>query len=146
MRRATSSDPVESLKFPARKLRVLGSEQPSFGVTLEVPHADPLDMTLRELLHRLLDARSPMESEWINVRTDQLPWRQLVAAAERGEVELSRAGRKLMMRRSELDRWLDSQRIGPSAPATTTEAQPKPPGDVSHLLARLGFGSGTKST
>ena len=108
---------------------------------MEVPHADPLDMTLRELFQRILDVRASTESGWINVRTQQLPWRQLVAAAERGEVEVCRVGRKLMMRRNELDRWVALQKIGPAERTSTATSQSKPTNDVSHLIAKLGFGS-----
>lgn len=96
--------------------------------------ADPLDMTLRELLECL----SPQpEHEWINVRTDDLPWRQLVAAAERGEVTVSRVGRKLMMRRRDLDRWLEAQAIEAPAP----KAKPVPESSkVAHLLRAKGYG------
>lgn len=129
----------------ARKGAAIPTKPRTAGVGLEVPHADPLDMTLRELFQRILDLRSPTDSGWINVRTPQLPWRQLTAAAARGEVEVCRVGRMLMMRRAELDRWLQSQKIGPTAStsAVTTE-QPKATNDVSHLLTRLGFGSGTQ--
>ncbi|HET8932291.1 MAG TPA: hypothetical protein VFN67_02575, partial [Polyangiales bacterium] len=104
------------------------------------------DITLRELLQRLVDPPSPAGSEWINIRTDHLPWRQIVMAAERGEVEVCRVSRKLMMRRAELDRWLSAQKICPAERASTgtTDVASKAPNDVSHLVAQLGFGSRTK--
>lgn len=71
---------------------------------------DPLEMTVRALLERLV-ANQQVDSDWVNVRGDQWPWRQLVAAAERGEVQVSRVGRKLMMRRQELDSWLSKHFI-----------------------------------
>ena len=100
---------------------------------------DPLDLSLRELLRRLLTAGSPADSEWINVRTDQLPWRQLVEAAERGEVVVSRVGRKLMMKRHDLDRWLEAQAIGRRR-GTEKAQKPAHEADISHLVQRAGYG------
>lgn len=99
---------------------------------------DPLDLTLRALLERLLAARDAANDGWVNVRDERWPWRQLVAAAERGEVSVSRVGHRLMMRRDELDRWLDAQRIQPRRPAE----EPVPPRDehMSKLLEKAGFG------
>lgn len=92
--------------------------------------ADPLDLTLRTLLERLL-AREQSNDGWVNIRDERWPWRQLVAAAERGEVAVSRVGRKLMMRREDLDRWLDAHRIQPRQP------EPKPTPHDEHLNKML---------
>jgi hypothetical protein len=100
---------------------------------------DPLDLTVRALLERLLAGADPAGGDggWVNVRDERWPWRQLVAAAERGEVSLSRVGHRLLMRRAELDRWLDGQRIRPRRPA----AEPTPPRDehLTRLLEGAGF-------
>jgi hypothetical protein len=97
---------------------------------------DPLDLTLRALLERLLATHEQSGDGWVNVRDKRWPWRQLVAAAERGEVSLSRVGRKLMMRREELDRWLDAQRIQPRRAAE----KPAPRDEhLSRLLEGAGF-------
>jgi hypothetical protein len=101
---------------------------------------DPLDLTLRALLERLLAAQRP-DDGWVNVRDERWPWRQLVAAAERGEVSLSRVGHRLLMRREDLDRWLDAQRIQPRRRGAATADPPPPPRDehISKLLERAGF-------
>lgn len=99
---------------------------------------DPLDLTVRALLERLLAAQQHESSGWVNIRDKQWPWRHLVAAAERGEVKVSRVGRKLMMRREELDSWLDAQRI---QPRSREAAKPEPAGDehLTRLLEGAGF-------
>jgi hypothetical protein len=102
---------------------------------------DPLDLPLRELLALLLNAKTQPSNDagWVNIRTDDLPWRQLVAAAERGEVLVSRVGRKLLMKRADLDGWLEKQAIGRP---TETEKPGKSgnDADVDHLVQRAGYG------
>lgn len=100
---------------------------------------DPLDMSVRALLERVLTAPVPcaQEPEWVDIRSSRWPWRQLVAAAERGEVSVARVGRRLMMRTAELDSWLESQRIQPRA---RLRQEPAPaPNRVAHLLADAGY-------
>jgi hypothetical protein len=102
--------------------------------------ADPFDLTLRALLKRLLGERAhPSDLGWVNVRVDDCPWRHLVAAAERGEVVVARVGRKLLMRRPDLDAWLESQRIEPRAAAEPREPLPPQPDRVAHVLAAHGY-------
>jgi hypothetical protein len=100
-----------------------------------VQQDDVLDMTLRVLLQRVLGVATT--DEWISIRDSNYPWRQLVAAAERGECAVSRVGRKLMMRRDELDRWLAAQRIVPKSQndAPKNELQDR----VAAMLAKQGF-------
>jgi hypothetical protein len=87
---------------------------------------DPLDMTVRELLAMLVDrVGGSANDEWVNIRSEAYPWRRIVAAAERGECEVSRVGRRLMMQRSELSRWLARHRIGPRS----KKAKPDAPKD-----------------
>ena len=95
---------------------------------------DPLDLTLRDLLERMAAQRP--DDGWVNIREQPWPWRQLVAAAERGEAAVSRVGHRLLMRREELDRWLDTQRIQPAALAPAT-----PPHEehMDKLLQAAGF-------
>lgn len=94
-------------------------------------HRDLLDLTVRELLATLSTAAVANDpGEWINIRDERYPWRRIVAAAERGECEVSRVGRRLMMRREELNRWLSRYRIGPSVKKAKTsgsdqEAEPE---------------------
>lgn len=90
----------------------------------EAQQTDPLDMTLRELLAALVDraGASANDDEWINIRGEVYPWRRIIAAAERGECEVSRVGRRLMMRRSELSKFLAARRIGPKKVEPKTDA------------------------
>ena len=71
-------------------------------------------MTVRELLTALVVAHetpSANDVGWVSIRNPQWPWRRIVDAAARGEVRVSRVGRTLLMRREELDRWLEEQAI-----------------------------------
>lgn len=105
---------------------------------------DPLNLTVRTLLERLLAAEK-QDAEWVNVRGDQWPWRHIVAAAERGECSVSRVGRKLLMRREELDRWLALHTISARKPGDRSGDSSGSSGDsdddnpVSHLLEETGF-------
>lgn len=74
---------------------------------------DLLKLTLGELLERLLDARGDDGSlaGWVSIRDERWPWRRILAAAQRGECQVSKVGRQLLMRREELDRWLGLQSI-----------------------------------
>jgi hypothetical protein len=86
---------------------------------------DPLDMTVRELLAALVARAGGSANDgddWINIRGEVYPWRRIVAAAERGECEVSRVGRRLMMQRSELAKFLAARRIGPKKVQTKSDA------------------------
>lgn len=72
---------------------------------------DPLDVTLREFLEKLLASGAP-EIGWVNVKDPRwaLPWKQIALAGRRGELQVSVLGRRaLMVRREALDRWLGSK-------------------------------------
>jgi hypothetical protein len=100
---------------------------------------DPLDMTVRELLASLVArAGGPAnDDDWINIRGEDYPWRRIVAAAERGECEVSRVGRRLMMQRSELAKFLAARRIGPKTKKLQTDApKPKPKGEFGDSVQR----------
>lgn len=89
------------------------------------PLIDPLDMSLRDLLATLVErgGATANDGDWINIRGEVYPWKRIVAAAERGECEVSRVGRRLMMQRSELSKWLARHRIG-SGPKKVKPAEP----------------------
>lgn len=76
-----------------------------------------LDMTLRSLLERVLDRAASEDYEWVNIRDPRYPWRHIVAAAERGECKVSRVGRKLLMQRGELNKFLSTRLIVPRGEA-----------------------------
>lgn len=99
-----------------------------------------LDATLRELLARLLDARSAdVEADpWIVADSPRcpIPWRRIVDAARRGELVASRIGRRVVVRASELDAWIARQRIEPQA---QKKAEAAAPSAVAHILAGAGY-------
>ena len=73
-----------------------------------------LGLTIKELLDRLTSevARDPNATAgWVNIRKEGFPWRHMVMDAERGHAEVSRVGRKLMARETEIDRWLSTKDI-----------------------------------
>jgi hypothetical protein len=99
---------------------------------------DPLDMTVRELLAVLVErADDSANDAWINIRSEAYPWRHIVASAEKGECEVSRVGRRLMMRREELNSWLSRRRIT-AASKQKRDATPKttPEDEVSRQVRR----------
>lgn len=104
---------------------------------------DPLDITLRALLERILAPKPANDDGWVNIRGERYPWKYIVASAELGECKVTRVGRKLMMRREELDRWLDARAIKPRgeepvAPAALTEGD-RVKATAKRLLAKAGL-------
>lgn len=93
-----------------------------------------LDMTLRELLLRVVGV--PTEEEWVNIRDERYPWRHIVAAAERGECQVSRVGRKLLMHRDELSAFLRSRCIKGGV-EKKGEPATKPKGEFDAVVRRM---------
>ncbi len=113
---------------------------------MTVKHCDPLDVSLRELLARVVEAQAGTSDpdRWIDVRDPQqcpVPWRSVMDAARRGELEASRVGRQVLVRARELDRWLAAKRIDSRAreQAAPVAAPPPEPSRVAHLLDRAGY-------
>lgn len=107
-------------------------------------HGDPLDVSLRELLARVFDARTSADPDrWIDARDPQhcpVPWRHVLDAARRGELEASRVGRQVLVRARELDRWLTQKRIEARAMEPPAAHEPAPePSRIAHLLERSGY-------
>ena len=100
--------------------------------------ADLLKLTLGELLERALAHAPAAEADpWIDVREQPLvAHRELLNAGKRGELELYRTGRKTLVRRSELDRWIarPEHRVG-----AEVQAEPAPASNVEHILQRAGY-------
>jgi excisionase family DNA binding protein len=101
---------------------------------------DPLDLTVRELLTRIVD-RAPASSvdpdPWVDAAACPVGWRHVLDAARRGELEASRIGRKVLVRRSELDRWLAAHRV--EVRAAVAPAEKPPPSRVAHILEAAGY-------
>ncbi len=114
---------------------------------------DPLDVSLRELLVRVLDVRAEGQDpeRWVDIRDSQhcpVPWRNVLEAARRGELEASRVGRQVLVRARELDRWLTAKRIeARSADPAEVPVPASAPSRIAHLLDRAGYvrNNGTKS-
>lgn len=102
-----------------------------------------LDMSLRDVLDALRELlgshASTSPDDWISIRNDTYPWRHILRAAERGDVAVSRVGRKLLMQRSELTKFLSGHRLPPRAKEPES---PKPEDEfgssVAHALRRYG--------
>jgi excisionase family DNA binding protein len=62
------------------------------------------------------EASSPPETDgWVDAAAAPAPQRSIREAVRRGELQASRAGGRLLVRRSELDRWLEQRRVRPRA-------------------------------
>lgn len=51
--------------------------------------------------------------DWVDAADAPVPQRTIRDAVRRGELTGSRAGRRLLVRRSELDRWIETRRAKP---------------------------------
>ena len=111
--------------------RLVGAGNPS-----SIAATDPLDMPLRAFLARLAAPSAAADPDpWVDIRSDRWPWRRIVDGAERGECVVARVGRRLLMRRSELDAWIERHRIVPRA----AEREAKPvPSRIAHMVPRGG--------
>lgn len=105
-------------------------ETPVKGVT------EMLAMTVGELLQRLVARPSSAAETWVEIRTCQVPYRELLSALKRGELVGSRIGRRYFVRRSELDRWMESRRITPSREVSRRGPAPSA---VAHILEAAGY-------
>lgn len=68
-----------------------------------------LSMTLGEVIRSAIRPRDGADPDtWVDPKSPRCPvgYRQVLAAAQRGELEVFRVGRKCLVRKSELDRWI----------------------------------------
>ena len=73
------------------------------------PTEDLLAMTLGELVDLVAERRRSSSTEyWIDPKSEgcPVPYRQVLAAGQRGELKLFKVGRKYPVRWSELDAWI----------------------------------------
>jgi len=97
-----------------------------------------LKLTLGELLERLLARPADDGAGWVNIRDERWPWRRIVAAAQRGECQVSKVGRQLLMRREELGRWLDLHRIRPAREQPTETSMSPAEAELHDILRSSG--------
>lgn len=99
-----------------------------------------MDLSIRQILERLI-SNPANETDWIDIRSPLYPWKHIVAAAERDEACVSRIGRRLYMRREDLDRWMKKHFI-PKRPGSALKfpksAEPTPT-PVEQMLMSAGF-------
>ncbi len=60
--------------------------------------------------------RAPDADPWVNVAEAPVPARALRDAARRGELRAFRVAKRLLVRRSELDGWIERHAVTPAAP------------------------------
>lgn len=92
---------------------------------------------LGDLLARLLRPEEP-STTWIDIRdpaSSPVPYRAALAAAQRGELAVHRVGRRRLVRRQDLDRWVASRPTVVDQPEPSTPTQ----SDAERILAREGW-------
>jgi len=98
---------------------------------------DLLSLTVADLLERLTAAPAAEADPWLDIREQDLaPHRVLLDAGKAGELALFRVCRRTLVRRSELDRWIQLPEHRVTA---ATEPEPQASSGVEHILARNGF-------
>lgn len=106
---------LKAPKLPTVIVPVRGKSRAKFGAR-SVPRKSPPGAP-----------KSPEPgTEWVNVRSTELPWKQLVSAAEMGEIGISRVGSKLLMKRAELVRWIQARAITAPSEAKKRTSQASP--------------------
>jgi len=76
--------------------------------------AELMAMPLGEVLLSLVAPRPAVDDDpWIDSRAEEcpVPHRTLLAAAQRGELVLCKLRRRYLVRRSELDRWIELHQV-----------------------------------
>jgi hypothetical protein len=99
-----------------------------------------LDLTLRDVLAQLLGSGASTELDnWIDPRSTACPapYRTVLSAARAGDLVLCKVGRRLLIRRSELDRWISTQTIR-AQPASDPIPAAAPDG-IAHILQAHGY-------
>lgn len=85
-----------------------------------------------------LEHRASESSDWSDITDDAANpagYRQIHAAAERGEIEVHRVGRRRLVRRAELDAWIASRpKLGEADTVQQNESS-----HVAQLVKRAGW-------
>lgn len=98
-----------------------------------------LSTPLGEVLARLMNTSGfAAASPWLDIRDEAaspVPYRQALAAAQRGELKVHRVGRRGLVRREELDAWIARQPTLADVP----DAPKGAPSPAEQILARQGW-------
>lgn len=82
---------------------------------------------LAQVLTRLIATVAPRAQkdpgEWLRLDECPVPYRQALSAIRAGELKASKVGRAYLVRRGDLDAWLESCRVQPDAAPTTAAPQ-----------------------
>lgn len=103
----------------------------------EAPLADLLRQVgreLDELIGRAVAAagENANRSDWIEPRVTALGYRTCLRLIRTGQIPASRIGKRFLVRRSDVDRYIESRRVTPRRPVQRDE----PSEDADDLIAR----------
>jgi hypothetical protein len=116
-----------------------GNRAPGAGNECAHDDDDFLDLTLRVVLRRLLgtdSGRAAESSAWIDIKSEACPVaaQQVREASKRGELRLSKIGRSLLVKRTELEDWFERR-----ACTGRMRETKRPKSDAELVLLRTGW-------
>jgi hypothetical protein len=106
-------------------------------VRVVVVDVDELRRIIVEAVRSAASER-PAPDEWVDARTSGLGRRRFLRLAREGAFPVSRRGRAYIARRSDVDAYLERQRVEHSP--TTPASEPPPPGSHDPIAAALAAG------
>ena len=96
---------------------------------------DFMRMSVGDLLTMLGSQPKADADPWVDPKCcKEAAFRELLNAGKRGELALSKVGRRYLVRRSELDRWIALQRVNGDMRQPTAAGS-----SVAHILEAHGF-------
>jgi hypothetical protein len=98
---------------------------------------DILRMSVAELIGLLASSRTAATADpWVDPKACDVAFREVLDAGRRGDCDLSKVGRRYLIRRSELDRWIATRRVKPEEKKT---GPAEPVSRVAHILEAYGY-------
>lgn len=76
-----------------------------------------IDVLAQALAAGVHDTGASGTDQWLDAASAPIPQRTIRDAVRRGELTASRAGGRLLVRQSELDRWIEARRVRPATKA-----------------------------